>query len=145
MDDHIKMELCKLQSSIKKMSGETRIFEDIDALHAKSESTKAFLSQLTTEYRDRTESVESKAQLIELKLDKDRRILDKKPTWKKLVALEEKLSAQKQCIHELRDKVSTKRRATDFDSLKDSCAYLVDRMNNAAIQNLVVQNPEWQQ
>merc|ERR1711988_7791 len=53
-------------------------------------------------------------------------------TWKKLHALEMKLRTYAQNIFALQEYVETKGRETDFESIKENCMNIVDKLNKEA-------------
>merc|ERR1711907_800403 len=58
--------------------------------------------------------------------------LQSSETWKKLQALEMKLRTYAQTIFALQEYVETKGRETDFESIKENCNNIVDKLNAQA-------------
>merc|ERR1711998_721378 len=106
------------------------------------ESSQQTMQRLQNERKQRPAEMEKIKNLdekiqIELgsltsKIEGMKKELQASETWKKLQALEMKLRTYAQTIFALQEYVETKGRETDFESIKENCNSIVDKLNKEA-------------
>jgi len=132
LDEKIQIELGSLTSKIESMQGEMVEFEDIDGLSRRASQTVEYLNRLLKQYHSRRESVKQQVAQLTSKYEGMKKELQASETWKKLQALEMKLRTYAQTIFALQEYVETKGRETDFESIKENCNSIVDKLNKEA-------------
>merc|ERR1711998_715117 len=115
LDEKIQIELGSLTSKIESMQGEMVEFEDIDGLSRRASPTVEYLNRLLKQYHSRRESVKQQVAQLTSKYEGMKKELQASETWKKLQA-----------------HVETKGRETDFESIKENCNSIVDKLNKEA-------------
>merc|ERR1712196_610679 len=128
----IQLELASLTTKIESMQGEMVEFEDIDGLSRRAQQTVEYLNRLLKQYQSRRESVKQQVAQLTSKYEGMKKELQSSETWKKLQALEMKLRTYAQTIFALQEYVETKGRETDFESIKENCSQIVDKLNKEA-------------
>merc|ERR1712070_487664 len=123
LDEKIQIELGSLTNKIESMQGEMIEFEDIDGLSRRASQTVEYLNRLLKQYHSRRESVKQQVAQLTSKYEGMK---------KELQALEMKLRTYAQTIFALQEYVETKGRETDFESIKENCNSIVDKLNKEA-------------
>lgn len=132
LDEKIQIELASLTTKIESMSGEMVEFEDIDGLSRRASATVEYLQRLLKQYHARRESVKQQVAQLTQKYEGMKKSLASSDTNKGLTALEMKLRTYAQNIFALQEYVETKGRETDFESIKEGCNAIVDKLNQEA-------------
>merc|ERR1711988_32297 len=132
LDEKIQIELASLTTKIESMQGEMVEFEDIDGLSRRAQQTVEYLNRLLKQYQSRRESVKQQVAQLTSKYEGMKKELQSSETWKKLQALEMKLRTYAQTIFALQEYVETKGRETDFESIKENCNSIVEKLNQEA-------------
>jgi len=132
LDEKIQIELASLTNKIESMQAEMVEFDDIDGLSRRASQTVEYLNRLLKQYHSRRESVKQQVAQLTSKYEGMKKELQASETWKKLQALEMKLRTYAQTIFALQEYVETKGRETDFESIKENCNSIVEKLNKDA-------------
>ena len=108
-------------TSIDKMKKELDIFDDIGNLQDQAEAKKEYLQQMKERYLTRGEFMICEAKKLSAEYEKANSLLEHNTVWKSLEMCEDKIARQSQVVYNLQDFVSTNRKKTEYESIKNNC------------------------
>ncbi len=144
LDEKIGIELASLRTKMDTMRRDMAKFSDLDALRAASDEAQDMLSAARDGYRRRRDAAAAQATAAAARLDTARREFAALPKAKELAAGEERIRQYERAIFAMREDIASKAKATDFESLRDTCLALVTQVNQRIVhaQRQAIQLPK---
>ena len=130
LEQKISEEFDRITTATAKIDNDVNIYEDLDLLEERAESTREYLIEMKEKFTERAAFMEAEAKKLSSHYDKNRKLLESNKTWNSLKDFEDKLSRQSQGVYILKDFVRRKGRQTDYESIKINCMAIANELND---------------
>lgn len=137
--DKIHNEYEQLEVEISKMKQKMEKYDDLQTVEVESERIKAYLMQMTEQFKAHEEAFSIHVKQISDEYNKNSEYLSNSKTWNSMEKYENMIARQSQVNFELKQDLDLNRRLTDYESAKNECFKYIHELNKLLLPGVAKQ------